>query len=1494
MSLNNTHNHFRSVCALFLSVLVCLVFASPQIAYADSAITDMDESDYAMLGLTTNEDMPDMVPPYPVDKATDFLVHNEVYLAANGAHGNYYYLRDELNNLVGPGSEDHVEDDYGSIRGAYMFYQDINKFDDGNVDEYDNGGGTYSYLSDNRGSNVLSKGKNEFSGMYAKSVAFKNDAGDNARDTSIAEVRAYGSTRESFIGSNWAYGGIEIVLMDLGENGSRTKRGGSLTPTLNENQVYNGFFKYLVAGYLQEIEASFDLVAADVDGDGADELVCYTGAYEDVSGDRYAIVNLFRHNGGSSSWNAYEVKIYAGKASDYSTATYDHKDEKSWHQLQSVPVVTLAAGDLDRDGNDEVAITCSAPFGKLEASTARCEIYSWRDFELKRIEGIEGAEDGYIPLYATGRTDRAMVSANCAMGTFAEYDSTGGRTGRSVSGLIIAGYETYDYRYVYSKSNRFTRAGYRYVYYDRAEGNLVVSDYMSTPLEKDGKRIVETAAEDSGDKYRYPCTLAPIALACANLKGLASSDARNDAVLLAGDIYQHFACTTHAGSVNGIGPCTGHLSICNKHYNQSNTISSKDTEQVWIGDVETGCVSGDDSFNESFLAVVGIHRDDGCGESDDYYWMDVSHATITDGKLVTGQEGVICESNRRGKTYGTFISLCLPNVLKNGVRARFVTREKVYTDPKVLAVLQETPYYSELQDAFRYRSMGSTGFGSGSSSGSSNGCSLNGSLGGYIDIEAGFLAGGQLAAELALAPSYDYENSTSLSSTVSYASGTAEGNQVVVCTLPMIYYCYEVTNEATGETGPMILTSSLGVQNSVVPMSVYDQIAKKCKMTPISTYLTNRSGDPETYESVLNVDDAVRDSLGLGNDGVERAYTADSWVEASESNGSNSTMLIDDTHGKDHTLGVGFTVNAHVGGGFKLFGDKAIAGVVFNFYAGYNHVWSSSDSTIFSGTVDNLPKSMWDSYGFSWRLAVDKLDRKTVDPNNEVDDKDLDDVWIVGYDLKNVRKADAPAVTGFAVSGVDDHSVELRWDDVLEAGSGLSYGIGMLGNGGSEVTSYRVVDPGAKSYVWDDLLPNTTYSFVIASVVDTGGDVDPKGIRSATVQAMTLPKGMTFTVVGPAANPKNPENHESLSSDSSVLLSEGDGLTLACFGSVTRVEEVAGTQGTSVNERGGSDDTGLVREAFASEEEFDEGPVLGTEGLGSGQAVTEPVAKIPDYIWFKKARGESEWKRENTYPVSSVEETSVLDLGTMDEGDDGTQYYCRVGYSNYSVDTTTITVGVTSDKEEGKLYHSVKSSSLPSERLSELRGGQAFLQRMGYHIEIIEEDPDDAEPEEETNPDKTPDQGRQDNNAVMRPNGYGPLGYGPLYDRVVGYPFDPVNRVGTAFGSGRQYASTPTSGVAGTGGFGLGVTPRVSDGVFVQDPMGVSGSPTAGTGGSQVPGATVVTGSAQVPTTGAVPVAKQPLSTTGDRTPVVSAVLALGLVSICLGGLAARRRRDRS
>ena len=67
--------------------------------------------------------------------------------------------------------------------------------------------------------------------------------------------------------------------------------------------------------------------------------------------------------------------------------------------------------------------------------------------------------------------------------------------------------------------------------------------------------------------------------------------------------------------------------------------------------MRVGAVSGSDKYEESFLAVTGVHRDEDLGKNDDYYWMDVSHfsAKWSDGKFqvyTTGEEGVINESVR--------------------------------------------------------------------------------------------------------------------------------------------------------------------------------------------------------------------------------------------------------------------------------------------------------------------------------------------------------------------------------------------------------------------------------------------------------------------------------------------------------------------------------------------------------------------------------------------------------------------------------------------------------------------------------------------------------------------------------------------------------------------------------------------------------------------------------------------------------------------------------
>ena len=47
-----------------------------------------------------SEDFPDdTVGPYSTDTPTTFATRSEVYMAANGSHGNRYTLRDKLENV---------------------------------------------------------------------------------------------------------------------------------------------------------------------------------------------------------------------------------------------------------------------------------------------------------------------------------------------------------------------------------------------------------------------------------------------------------------------------------------------------------------------------------------------------------------------------------------------------------------------------------------------------------------------------------------------------------------------------------------------------------------------------------------------------------------------------------------------------------------------------------------------------------------------------------------------------------------------------------------------------------------------------------------------------------------------------------------------------------------------------------------------------------------------------------------------------------------------------------------------------------------------------------------------------------------------------------------------------------------------------------------------------------------------------------------------------
>lgn len=460
-------------------------------------------------------------------------------------------------------------------------------------------------------------------------------------------------------------------------------------------------------------------------------------------------------------------------------------------------------------------------------------------------------------------------------------------------------------------------------------------------------------------------------------------------------------------------------------------------------------------------------------------------------------------------------------------------------------------------------------------------------------------------------------------------------------------------------------------------------------MTPLSYFLTNRSGEPGTYQTTLNGETPVGDSFGLGKPGVTRAYTYDGYSGAVAQSGASTTQTIEVEEGEEQEFEYGFTLNGSVVMGAKLAKHELFGGLCFGANAGFTTGNSSSESTEYGGTVDNLPEAAKDKYGFAWRLGVNAVDVNKFEDGSgdKLGTKDTDQFWIVGYDVKDVEMPDAPAVTGFTANAVDSTSVTFSWDDVLANKSGFSYGVGMLQSNAADavVNSWKIADNTQTSLKWDGLQPNTEYRFAIAAVKN--GSTTETGIRSAIITVKTMPDGMTMTVSGPAADD---EEGESIEYDSSIERAAGSRLTLSAIGNVTQ--------------------------------------------LGADGSETELA---PTYIWYRKGRGETEFKRVGADGNLEAGTASTLGID-LTADDDGAQYYCHVGYNDVGLDTGVTLVNIAAEETKPT---TVNAAPIRTRRLfsQASAGAKKFLD----HTLVNTAGPTDSEgpkdpetPETPTNSDK--------------------------------------------------------------------------------------------------------------------------------------------------------------
>lgn len=1037
--------------------------------------TEIDESTYKALGLSTDIDKSKAAVPYDKDNISTFAEVNEVYVAANGNYRNKYTVRDGFDRIGDfKDRTTKVNSSLGNLYGAYGFYD----LGEDNV-KVEHGGSGDSNISSNMG-NVLKKDSNGFNGLYATSVAF--DGGDG-KTNYVAELRVHGD--KAFSPAGWKSiktvidgkeyrGKIDVSIFKIAADGTRSSIA-TLTPTLNKNSTYGDGLLYFIRRYQQELDAMFEIEKADLNGDGFEDLLVYCGTYEDRNINdqniRYAIVDVYygKRNGRFTKGN--NISIPGGLASNYESGAGG-----SWcdYGIGRAPVVTLAGGDLEQDGRDEAAVAVSGSVLNYNmAKAGHMTVYTYKDGGLVPIEGLNevslGDTDGRKQNYG-------MYAANCAFGRF-KYPGSGAM----VTGLIVGGYYSSNSQYV-QREYEATQAAYRYVYYDSLTDNYVLSDYHTRSLGTKSKEIVKYHEVKSNEYYR-PVN-APMALACADLKGMNGNN-ENDSVLFGAEVY---AFSLEDGGITGSE--IGSMSICTDQRNQGNDKKKKD--QVWIGDVRVGCVDKDakgNNYRQSFVCVVGVHREKKLNDKDDYYWLDIATFSMDGGSPYSSQEGVVCQSNSRQDMYGTFVSLCLPDIDNDSVRLKYEGEYPVYTNPEVYAILQASPYFDDVQEVYEYVNNGGTSYSTSKGSSNTVSANLSISVGAYVSSEIQLIGAGEVEVELSYGASFEYANTKTTEYEITYNAAGGGSDQVVLYCLKYMYYEYSIYDPIARKWEPVVMPVCLGPSTSIIDVADYDKVARRSKgLNEIyNNILNNTAGDPATYQTLGGKLKYAYQSGGNNN-----------YSSVNASSGADQTQTISVTDENEYSTEVFIEANEKLGAGGGGLGNKVIVGVTSSQHAGLGHTRVSSNGVTYSGTVDNVPADCT-GFSFDWQLRV----------NTAKLNSDSDSVFVIGYDVKNVvRPARMPM--GLSVVDTTRNSVSLEWSPSNDA----DYYEVCIVDAGGNYNSKAVVPYTVTDYEVKGLYSNRTYTFAVRALQANGS----KSLFSRPATATTLQDSSNFHIT------KNPDD----------------------------------------------------------------------------------------------------------------------------------------------------------------------------------------------------------------------------------------------------------------------------------------------------------------------------------------------------------------------------------
>lgn len=860
-----------------------------------------------------------------------------------------------------------------------------------------------------------------------------NKNGFTIMDTAPVDAKGEGQKRYVAVLGYWL-GGKRLELYIADKDGNRVS-----------NTYAIGGEKTL--DYLEQADAFEDtgfvsVAAGDFNGDGKDTVIAYAPLMESDSEQpqlwEFSIGSNMQLEKTGTVCNIFDI---------LGTGNIATKHSNNGKVFRNTPVVQMTTADTDKDSVDELVVTAGMNNTKADVNNRQSRMFIYdniteeeKSYWNKTFElDTKGYNNGNQRL----RWASSSVGNLVMTGSGADYPE-----------IITAGWVdkktnkdadlTHDIGAYVTSCSKTTK-----------KGNSAIGTYAKSEVPaigSNGQPQVSGFTKDGHYRDNVQSLVVVDTFAADGVNAAAS-------VLIMDTIY-----TYEAGK--GLNQ-----EFRMDYFNHSdNGIGSSIITNGLVQDAVSGNFSGNEEGKEQIVFTTCQKR----ASRNQYFYKTYTYKK-------TGKSSWKCDSTgyRISKKGNAYTSLCAPDIDSDSTIARIKDVSLTYTGPEVLALLESTPYFSEVDEGDIGNSETAYGKenGEGDSVSTAEGLTTNIVAGfewSVDDICAGFVCGAGFETSVEQGYTWETATSTTKKFSLNYSNDTGE-NQVIVYRRPVTTYRYEIK----GTKDTMVLARQGTLLTSMLPVDEYNEAAQSYELEEIADGTLATPGNPFSYRSSTAGLNNVAESKITTQYGKEGTVTQEFSTETEQ----EKTFTYD--------LNASFTAYGLV------FGVKAGGGA--------GTTYSESQSTINTEAITKtgaVTGKQVEGYDFNWKFA-----HWTTKVNGT-------EIPVLGYVLTNVIAPPSPP-ENLAVESVTSDSAKITWD-AGERGAD-EYRIYQIYSDGSDI-QIGTVDGTESTYEVTGLKPDTSYTYAIKAYKEgkKGDAISGESVFSEKLIVTTLPEKMgTVTITNP-------------------------------------------------------------------------------------------------------------------------------------------------------------------------------------------------------------------------------------------------------------------------------------------------------------------------------------------------------------------------------------------